>query len=104
MPQIELIKAEPGMVLASDVTGPGDKILVTAGSVLSERHIETLKTRDISEVNVKQSSTKPRKNEIDPELLEIVKQRFRENDSDHPFINRLQQIYLEKVTNPDVST
>jgi len=97
MPQIELTKAEPGMVLAADVIGPGDTVLVTAGSELSGRHIELLKTRDVTKVDVHEITSPNESSEIDPKLLEMMTQRFREN-GDHPFINELKKIWLKKAT------
>ncbi len=104
MPQIELTKAEPGMVLAADVIGPGDKILVTAGSALSLRHIKLLKTRAITKVEVHEiappaDDKAPQEYaETEPELLAIMAQRFRENNDDHPFINELKKIWLNTVS------
>lgn len=95
MPQIELSNAEPGMVLAADVVGPGDKILVTAGSELSLRQIELLKTRDIVEVDVHEIAPVAGEKEASPELLEMMAQRFREN-GDHPFVNELKKIWLQQ--------
>ncbi|MBL1292439.1 MAG: hypothetical protein COB61_001045 [Thiotrichales bacterium] len=97
MPQIELTKAEPGMVLAADVIGPGDTVLVTAGSELSGRHIELLKTRDVTKVDVHEITSPNESSEIDPKLLKMMTQRFREN-GDHPFINELKKIWLKKAT------
>ncbi|MBL1432885.1 MAG: hypothetical protein COC09_08405 [Gammaproteobacteria bacterium] len=97
MPQIELTKAEPGMVLAADVIGPGDRILVTAGSELSVRQIELLKTRDITEVDIHEIAPPAGVKEISSELLEMMAHRFREN-GDHPFINELKRIWLEEAS------
>ncbi len=97
MPQIELTKAEPGMVLAADVIGPGDTVLVTAGSELSGRHIELLKTRDVTKVDIHEIIPPDKNTALDPKLLEIMTQRFREN-GDHPFINELKKIWLKKAT------
>lgn len=97
MPQIELTNAEPGMVLAADVIGPGDKVLVTAGSELSGRHIELLKTRDVTEVEVHETPSPDEDTDIDPKILEMMAQRFSEN-GDHPFINELKKIWLKKAT------
>ncbi len=98
MPQIELTKVEPGMVLAADVIGPENKILVTAGSSLSVLHIELLKTRDITEVNVHSAAT-AEDHDTNTELLEMMAQRFRKNDDKHPFINELKKIWLHQVNN-----
>lgn len=96
MPQIEITKAEPGMVLAADVVGPGDKVLVTAGSELSGRHIELLRTRDVTEVEVHETTSTDKKTDIDPKLLEMMTLRFSEN-GDHPFIDELKKIWLKKA-------
>ncbi len=103
MPQIELTKVAPGMVLAADVIGSGNKILVTAGSVLSLRHIKLLKTRAVTKVEIHEiapptGDKAPQEHaETKPELLAIMTQRFREND-DHPFVNELKKIWLSQVS------
>ncbi len=96
MPQIELSKVEPGMILSSDILGPGDKVLITAGSALSARHIEILKNRNIEELEVKEPEIASEDKKIDDEILHTMQQRFRENDSDHPFVKSLQQAWLNK--------
>lgn len=98
MPQIEITKAEPGMVLAADVVGPGNQVLVTAGSELSGRHIELLRTRDVTEVEVEtdESASPDTNTDIDPKLLEMMALRFGEN-GDHPFIDELKKIWLKKA-------
>ncbi len=97
MPQIELSQVEPGMVLSNDILGPGDKVLITAGSALSARHIELLKHRDVGVLEVNEPDVNSIQNEeISTEVQEKMGQRFRENDNEHPFIKTLQQAWLRK--------
>lgn len=98
MPQIELNEAEPGMVLSNDIIGPGDKVLITAGSALSARHIEILKSRNIAELEIKEPEPTLGQTKISDETRETMQQRFRENNSNHPFIKSLQQAWLKKNT------
>jgi len=85
------------MVLAADVIGPGGTVLVTSGSALSDRHIQLLKTRDITEIDIQEPTAIASDKEISPKTLEIMTQRFRENDDNHPFIKELKNIWLNQV-------
>jgi len=86
------------MVLAADVIGPGSTVLVTSGSALSDRHIELLKTRHITEIDIQEPAMAAGDSTISPKILELMTQRFRENDHSHPFIQELKNIWLNEVS------
>lgn len=94
MPQISITDAKPGMVVTAHVTDASERVLVAAGSVLSQRHIESLKARAIAQLEVAEPVTHVSPTAVSEELIQELQQRFRENDATHPMIAELQRIWL----------
>lgn len=81
---------KPGAVLAEPVSGPGGRQLATAGTALSEQHLQVLRAWGIDSVDI--AEAKPA---IDPQVLLAAQRsaaaRFRGQPTDHPAVRALFQ-------------
>jgi hypothetical protein len=98
---ISLDQAEPSMVLANPVTDKTGRLLIPAGKVLSERHLESLRMWGISTVDVEGSSPELSETEpLDPEMVmeaeAYMAQHFGGNDLRHPFMSALSRYCVHR--------
>jgi len=94
--RLPLDALEPGMTLASDLTGPDGKLLLPKGVVLSESHIESLRKRGVVQADIDNGEDEdapgdaPGDEKITPAQFEAseayVSRRFAANDVAHPAI------------------
>ena len=98
---ISLDQAEPSMVLASPVTDKTGRLLIPAGKVLSERHLESLRmwggsTVDVGGSSPQLSDTEP----LDPERImeaeAYMAQYFGDNDLRQPFMSALSRYCVHR--------
>ena len=52
MPLIEVADASPGMVLSADVHDPHGRLVMRAGTELTDRHVHALRTWGVPQVEV----------------------------------------------------
>ena len=100
MASIPIEKLEPGMTITGDLRDPLGRLLVSAGTVVNERHPQVLQKWGITVVEIGgDEGSDPQ--DISPEILEDArareKERFRHNDLDHPFVNELYQQAAERL-------
>jgi hypothetical protein len=100
MGKINLEDIEPGMVLADDVKQVSGEILLAAGAVLTERHLQIFKKWGITEADVegvtKEAAVARSLEQLDPELLKRVESQvatlFHWNDPKNAFIQELMRL------------
>lgn len=100
---ISLINLKPGMVLHADVLEPHGKVLLTAGSTITEKHIGILRTWGISEADIENVDedeiVQAEESEIDPKLMRLAQETgatiFRFNDQEHPAIKKLMELFIK---------
>ncbi len=98
---ISLDHAEPSMVLASPVKDKTGRLLIPAGKVLSERHIESLRMWGISTLEVEGADQREADDApIDPELImeaeKLMAGHFGTNDLTHPFMRALSSFCVQR--------
>jgi hypothetical protein len=99
----------PGMVLAADVRDRNGRLLLKAGTELTEKHLYILRTWGIVEaevVGVAEDQVCPSGvDAIDPEVLAAIEARitplFRHNDLGHPAIKELLRIRFDREASND---
>ncbi|MFP4657568.1 MAG: HDOD domain-containing protein [Desulfonatronovibrionaceae bacterium] len=103
MGMLDIKELSPGMVVDSDVTTPGGRLILSAGTELQERHILFLQRWGVSRVNIR--------GEIDPNVIayENISSRtlaelegylnpcFACNDINDPVIRRVYDIGLANL-------
>jgi hypothetical protein len=100
---ISLNNLKPGMVLHTDVLEPHGKVLLTAGSTITEKYIGIFRTWGISEADIENVDenelVQAEEAELDPQLLRIAQEtgatRFRYNDRKHPAIKKLMELFIK---------
>jgi len=99
MPTVSIQDVAPGSILGSNVRDPLGRLLIAAGTALTERHLATLGKWGIFAVDIKDAGEGP-KREVTPERLEKaranLKDRFRYVDLDHPFMSELFRECVER--------
>ncbi len=108
MANIDLANLQPGMILNSDVITNIGRLLLPAGTEVSEEHLNVFRTWGITEVDI-QSDTKPDITavdiaQVDPVLLQELEtelsELFRHTDREHPVIKKLYRLCIaRKVSN-----
>lgn len=98
---ISLDHAEPSMVLAEPVKDRNGRLLIPAGNVLSERHIESMRMWGIMSLSVEGASPGADEgDQIDPEVVmeaeESVGGLFSTNDLTHPFVSALSRYCVRR--------
>jgi len=100
--RISRSKLEPGMQVADDVIGPGGRLLMPAGTVLSEKHIQAFQSWNVPSANIVDTTGEGGAEKIaPPELDEQEKARilarFAHNDLEDPFIACLFQEVVQRA-------
>ena len=102
MAHISIKDAEPDMELGEDVTDRSGRVLLRAGTSLSEKSIKVLKTWGITHITIAGEDSNTPYQEIiaaHPELLEQANEmaaiRFKLVDKDHPLFKALIESWLE---------
>jgi len=98
--RVNLEELVPGMVLAEDAVHMNGRILLNAGSCLTDRHIKIFKTWGLTEAHIRGSGDNPPGNKalvnIDSEIVQhattAVKPYFEHMDRDSEIIAELFKI------------
>jgi hypothetical protein len=92
MPTVIVEKLEPGMVIKADVRDPLDRLLVAAGTVVTDRHSKILEKWGIRVVDVvgdAGADQKPVSAETVDDAQRVLQDRFHHADLNHPFTAEL---------------
>ena len=97
MGKINLSDIQPGMKLAADVKDRAGRLLLGAGSEITEKHLKVFKIWGVTEADIegveKEEIVAQATAQLDPVLLaeaeQKAKQLFRHTDQTHPFIEEL---------------
>lgn len=103
MGSISLQNLKPGMVLAADIVENHGQVLLTAGSTITDKHINIFRTWGIPEANIanvdEEEIEKSETLELDPKLLEVAQQRadelFMFNNLELPAAKKLMQMFVK---------
>ena len=111
MGKVNLENVSPGMVLEKDVKERSGRVLLRAGTEISDRHMNILKTWGVTEVDV-ENLTQAEVNaqvtqQLDPEALKIAEEQvshlFCHTDKEHPAMRKLMRIsVMKQVRKPTV--
>lgn len=93
---------KPGMVLANDVKDRNGRILLSAGAVITEKHLRIFKMWGVLTVSVQgegeEDPLSRTPQNVDPEILRKTESRIAElfchNDLGHPFIRELFRLVI----------
>jgi len=99
---INLEDLESGMVLAADAKARNGRVLLNAGSVLTEKHLHIFKAWGVTEADIqgvsRQDVAATAEAQADPRALEraqaVLKERFRHVDAGPPFMEELRRLCL----------
>lgn len=94
---VALDAIKPGMVLGGDVKDRNGRILLTAGSEITEKHLRIFRMWGIHTVSVRdeigEEGPQEEASEIDPVQFQVAEEKvkvlFRHHDLNHPFIKEL---------------
>ncbi len=93
---IALEQAVSGMVLQADVSNKSGRVLLPAGTALTERHLQLLSANGVDRLAIQSGASTGEKKEKSPlsaeEIASTLENRFRDNNPDHPVIKELTRI------------
>ncbi|MFQ5469886.1 MAG: hypothetical protein ACE5EH_06200 [Gammaproteobacteria bacterium] len=100
MGAINLEDLKPGMVLAEDATQLNGRVLLRAGTELTEKHIKVFKTWGVTEANIegvsKESVANEELEQLSPEILKDAEDKtrhlFRHCDLENPVSAELYRL------------
>ncbi len=104
MMQIEQV--QPGMTLHSDIHDTSGRLLTKADTVLTEKHIKTLKTWGVTQAQIKddkEQSEAQTPDQIIPSDAEIEQAKemasylFSQTNRDHPVMQQLLSISVQQI-------
>ena len=107
MPRTKLKHLQTGEVISRDVTTANGRLLLTAGTVISTRHLEVLRTWGIVEVEIEGDEPEQAQTDIDFTLLPADIQAeiqheldalFHHCDRTHPFIDELLRYQRHRIS------
>ena len=97
-PQVSVDDLEPGMLLADEVRDQQGRLLMPAGTELTDRHLRAFQLWGILTVRIRAMNEGPDPADppLTPEQLSegegLVRARLRETDAAHPFIAELVRL------------
>jgi len=106
MPHLGIDKAIPGMVLMEDVAHMNGRILMRAGSEITEKNLRVLKTWGILTVNVAQETSgagheQGGRPSVSPEQRRAAEARlqdlFRHADLTHPAMAEIYEYRIQRL-------
>lgn len=104
MMQIEQIR--PGMTLHSDIRDSSGRLLTKADTVLTEKHIKTLKTWGVTQARIKDDNDQgtaqlpdqsPPSDADIKQAEEVARYLFSQTNRDHPVIQQLLSISVQQI-------
>jgi HD-like signal output (HDOD) protein len=101
---VKVSHLKPDMVVGGDVKDRNGRLLVAAGTRLTEKHIRIVRIWGVAEAEIEDISKKdgvlPSKDVIDPAIIraaaETMRRRFRYNDLGNPAISELFRISAQR--------
>jgi len=102
MKRVGLKDLQPGQTLARDLCDIRGRLIVKAGSVLTEKHIRVIKTWGIAAAYVSENHETPSKNDCLPEEIKdriqtICSHRFRDWNRDNPLHLKLMEGFKHRL-------
>lgn len=98
---MQLDQITAGMRLARDIHDPHGCILVRAGVLITDRHVRAFKSWGIQDIPIESDETSKPIPDRDPaviaELRELLDAQFSLSNPDHPAVQALYQICLERA-------
>ncbi|MGR9052504.1 MAG: hypothetical protein ACU84J_07640 [Gammaproteobacteria bacterium] len=110
MAKILLNALQPGMVLTEDTVHANGRVLLKAGSVITENHIKIFKTWGVSYVEVVTDTDdgidneKTHSQDAIKQAIEVKRGLFKYCDLEHPFINALFRVSVKTFLNKTFET
>ncbi len=100
MGRLNINQIKPGMKLEKDVQERSGRVLLRAGTEITERHLNILMSWGVSEADIESASREEaeaeRLQKVDPEILkkaeEQVRPLFAHADQDHPAVRELMRL------------
>lgn len=100
MLNLDLDEARAGMVLGQDVLGSQGQLLLRAGAILSDKHLQVLRANRIQNVLIgpdSDSDSTPTA-DLDSAAIEAhIEERFRISDAGHPLIQELRRLCHKRL-------
>ncbi len=108
---LNLQDLKPGMVLAADAKHHSGRVLLAAGTELTEKHLKVFHTWGLTEADIDgvdpQQVAAEEYQEIDPAILQLAEQqnreRFRHTDLQHPAMAELFRLSIRNTARQLVS-
>ncbi|TCT22336.1 hypothetical protein [Thiobaca trueperi] len=98
---MQLDQIAVGMRLARDIHDPHGCLLVRAGVLITDRHLKAFKSWGIQDIAIASDETSTPIPSRDPavvmELRELLDAQFSLSNPDHPAVQALYQICLERA-------
>ena len=96
---LDLDEAHAGMVLGQDILGTQGQLLMRAGAVLNDRHLQMLRANRVRNVLIEPAPNPvARVNHDVAEIETHIHERFRISDEDHPLIQELRRLCQKRLT------
>jgi hypothetical protein len=97
MQQLDLDNARAGMVLGEDAVNAKGQLLLRAGTVLSDRHLQMLHANAVARIGVGEPDTAPAAPGLGTDIETHIEERFRFCDSQHPLVSELRRICRQRL-------
>ena len=109
MRSVRIENIKHGMVLAKEVRGRLGRKILGVGSVITEKHIHIFRSWGITEIITHSDSTQEQMNHQSSEKLSVederiekqLKHHFKFSDLEHPVMQELFQIVLNRKLYPE---
>ncbi len=98
MLNLDLDEARAGMVLGQDVHGGQGQLLLSAGAILNDKHLQVLRTNQIQYVPIGPDSGSTSTGYLDGDAVKpCLEERFCISDAGHPLIQELRRLYHKRL-------
>lgn len=99
MQQLELSQARAGMVLGEDVLDRAGQLLLRAGTVLSDQHLQLLRAHAVGQLRIgtADGAAAPATPRSDTDIEAHIETRFCLCDDRHPLIRELRRLCRERL-------
>ena len=109
MGAINLENIQPGMILARDAKDHSGRVLLAAGSQITEKHLRVLRIWGVSEAEIQgvdqEDISDQTASQTDPALLQAAEQNMQElfvfSDKTHPAIVELMRLGVVRALRVD---